>query len=67
MVELAERNEELVIKVKLISEQKESIKQLQGEVNNTQLLLNETKINLEKERERLKERERKNSEKDAEI
>lgn len=40
---------------------------MQIEINNTQLLLNEARISLEKERERVKEKERKLIEKDAEI
>lgn len=65
MIELAERNEQLTGKIKTISEQKDSIRQLQVDINNIQIISNETKLNLQKEKERAKDKERKITEKDA--
>jgi hypothetical protein len=67
MVEVAEKNEEVTRKNITILEYKENLKISQGEVATLQALYSETKLSLEKERERLKDKERRITEKDAEI
>lgn len=67
MVEIAEKNEEVTRKSITILEYKENLKISQAEVATLQALYSETKLSLEKERERLKDKERRITEKDAEI
>lgn len=67
MIENAEKHEEISAKLKVINDQKENIKHLQAEMNTLQNVLSEFKVNYEKQKQKVKERQRKMAQKDVQI